>query len=187
MDKILEDAQANLAKNLIAIRRAQGLNQEQFSKITGLPRSTLSYIESGTGNPSLENLIKIASSLNLSIQELIGKSHAEFEHFENKQLKKNTKGNGGITITHILPDAVKNIQLELLEFQANSQFNGLPHIRGSKEFFHCLSGNIEIKLERGIHIIKAGETFIFPGDQKHSYRNITNKISTAISSVFLPI
>ena len=54
MDKTLADLSVNLGRNLEQLRKKRGMSQGQLARSAGLPRSTLTYIESGEGNPSLQ-------------------------------------------------------------------------------------------------------------------------------------
>ncbi len=48
----LRSLSEHLASNLIELRRRRGMTQATLSKLAGLPRSTLTYLESGEGNRS---------------------------------------------------------------------------------------------------------------------------------------
>ena len=50
----------HLARNTLALRKARDLTQSELARIADLPRSTLTWIESGGGNPSLANLVRLA-------------------------------------------------------------------------------------------------------------------------------
>ena len=51
-------------------RKKRGYTQESFAFHCGLHRNYISGVERGVRNISLENIIKIASSLNLKVSEL---------------------------------------------------------------------------------------------------------------------
>lgn len=51
------------------IRLARGISQEQLADLCGLHRTYISDIELGTRNVSLENIDRIALSLNVSLSE----------------------------------------------------------------------------------------------------------------------
>lgn len=52
------------------IRRDQGISQEEFAERCGLHRTYISDVELGKRNVSLENIERIAISLNRSLVEL---------------------------------------------------------------------------------------------------------------------
>ena len=63
--------QADLARNVKAIRQSRGLAQERLALEAGIDRTMLSKIEREVTNPSLETLLKLANYLNVSISELL--------------------------------------------------------------------------------------------------------------------
>jgi len=65
----------NLGKRIKEFRNKLEISQDKLSKKANIPFSTLAKIESGyTPNPSMETLIKIADALEVSIDELVGRS-----------------------------------------------------------------------------------------------------------------
>src|SRR5215469_14958048 len=58
-----DNVAGHLARNLAALRHARALTQDALAKASGLPRSTIANLESGTGNPSLQVLTKVARTL----------------------------------------------------------------------------------------------------------------------------
>ena len=59
-----------LARAIRDRREHLGLSQESLAEACGFDRTYISMLERGTRNPSLQNLLKIASGLNTSISKL---------------------------------------------------------------------------------------------------------------------
>lgn len=53
-------------------RQRLGLSQEELSKLVGIPRTTISAIESGRAVPSVDYAIKLAKVLGCSVEDLFG-------------------------------------------------------------------------------------------------------------------
>ena len=62
-------AARHLARNLASLRHARHLTQAGLAKAAAVPRSTVANLESGTGNPSLAVLVKVAHALGVPIDE----------------------------------------------------------------------------------------------------------------------
>ena len=77
MDKSMAEAPKYLAKNVEALRRLRQMSHNQLAQLAEIPRSTLTHIESGSGNPSLQNLLKVAQALQVSIEELLSPPREE--------------------------------------------------------------------------------------------------------------
>ena len=60
-----------LSENLRIEREKQGISLRKLGLMTGLDYTNLSNIENGKGNPTLQTLAKIASSLDIDIITLL--------------------------------------------------------------------------------------------------------------------
>lgn len=63
-----ESARQEVARQLRAARREQGVTQERLAERVGTKKSNISRLESGRYNPSLDFLVKVASGLDRKIQ-----------------------------------------------------------------------------------------------------------------------
>ena len=61
----------NLALNLKYLRSQASLTQAQLAKRTGIPRSTVATLETGTGNPTLAVMMALADGLQIRLEELL--------------------------------------------------------------------------------------------------------------------
>ena len=61
----------NFSTRLAQIRKAQGLTQQGLADAAGLHINQIRRYETGTAQPTLEGLIKLAKSLHVSLDELV--------------------------------------------------------------------------------------------------------------------
>ena len=61
----------NIGKIIKARRKMLGLRQDQLADIAGVGINTLTKIERGEGNPSIETLKKVLHSLGLELSVII--------------------------------------------------------------------------------------------------------------------
>lgn len=59
-------------KNLTSIRKSKGLSQTELAETVGIKQATVSRIEKGVNNPSLDVAEKIAEALGVNVVELFG-------------------------------------------------------------------------------------------------------------------
>ena len=52
------------------IRKAKGIRQEDFARAVGVSRQTISSLETGRYNPSIQLAYKIAKYFNLTIEDV---------------------------------------------------------------------------------------------------------------------
>ena len=177
---------ANLASNLRYVRQRRGLTQQQLAKLCGVPRSTVSQVESGSGNPTLSVLSRLAAALQLSIEEMISAPHGQTAVFRKGSLPIESMGRGGAAWVHrLLPDAIKGMDIDRMEIAAGGRFSGVPHRPGTREYLCCEKGRITLWVEGEKHELAAGDVAAFQGDQPHSYQNDGNGPAVAFSVVAL--
>lgn len=59
-----------LGKNIVALRKKNGIKQKDFSDILDMDDGSLRRIESGRTNPTTTTLLSIADGLNIELKEL---------------------------------------------------------------------------------------------------------------------
>ena len=77
---------AHLARNLVALRHVRNLTQGALAKAAGVPRSTISNLESSSGNPSLTVLVKVANALGVPLDELLASPRAKVRKWTRDEL-----------------------------------------------------------------------------------------------------
>ena len=58
----------SVIEQYVQCRKRQGLTQAELAKRAGVPRTNITRFESGSYNPSLELLVRIAAALGMSLQ-----------------------------------------------------------------------------------------------------------------------
>lgn len=179
----LENVSGYLAKNITQLRIKQSLSQAQLAKNSGIPRTTLTHIESGSGNPSLQNLVKISMALQVSIEELLSKPRNECEIIYENQIPVQKRSQGKARLHRLVPDKIKGLEVDKVEIDAKSTMAGHPHLQGAKEYLAVLKGVIRVYVAGEHYEVPENCVFAFPGDQPHSYRNDGPSHALAISIV----
>lgn len=186
MDNLLDNLSKDLAENIIYLRKKQGLSQIQLAKRANIPRSTLTYLESGTSNPSLQNLIKISLALQVSIEELIRSPRSEVKLIKAQDVPLEKKSKNKVFVEKILPDPIPGMEIDRMTFSPNSRFKGTPHIEKTKEYLYCSSGSVRVYVKKQHFDLQEGDVLAFPGDSPHAYENLSNiKKATCFSVVAL--
>lgn len=187
MDKELDIISQHLSHNLIELRQKRNLTQEALAKLTGLPRSTIANFESGVGNPSLLNLAKLSNALSIPLEYLLKAPKVSVSLIPSKDVPLTRKSNEEIKIFQIFPDPLPNMNIERMELKSGSFMRGTPHISGTKEYFHCVKGQMQINVMGNSYFVNEGDVLIFPGDVNHAYANKGKVTAVGISVVLTNI
>ena len=174
---------AHLSRNMFNLRHARNLSQSDLASLSGLPRSTVTHIESGSGNPSLRNLIKVANALRVSIEELLARPRTKVHLTRSVDLSSTTKSKGAVRITQLLPDPIPGMSIERVEIEAGGRLVGAPHVQNSKEYITVVGGRLEISVADQTHRLTMGDLLVYPGDQPHHYGNVGRGKVTFVSVV----
>lgn len=167
---MIEQKNDYLAENLKTYRVKRGLTQEEFSKISGLARSTITNIESGEANPSLSKVISIAQALDISIDQLISKPRSQVMLLKETDITKVLRGDF-IEISKLFPEETKGIAIDKVKIGAGQVFRGKAHLSGSKEYLTVIEGELEIIINGDSYTVEKNQVLAFPGDVNHSYKN----------------
>ena len=78
----------NFNENLKAAREKRGMTQKEVADIIGVAKSTYSLYESGNREPNVQTIKKIADTLNVSADDLLGLDntpHTIAGHFDGDE------------------------------------------------------------------------------------------------------
>jgi len=160
----------HLARNLASLRHTRTLTQGTLAQAAGVPRSTIANLESGAGNPSLAVLVKVAAALGVPIDELLASPRALVRRWPAVEVATRVKGRG-VSIRALVPEPVPDEVMEVMDFAPGAVMAGTPHLPGTREFFTCLDGRVNLMVAGDRHELAEGDVLAFPGNLPHSYQN----------------
>jgi len=177
---------SNLAGNLRFVRQRRSFTQAQLAKLCGVPRSTIAQMETGSGNPTLHVLARVAAALALSIEELLSPPHARSALFKRGSLPVHARGKGAsATVAKLLPDAIPGMEIDRIELAAGARMTGVPHRPGTREYLACERGRLTLWTSGERYELAPGDVAAFDGDQPHSYGNEGATVAVGFSVVAL--
>ncbi|MED5620983.1 helix-turn-helix domain-containing protein [Ideonella sp. BN130291] len=160
----------HLARNLTSLRHARRLTQDALAAAAAVPRSTIANLESGDANPSLAVLVKVAGALNVPIEELLAAPRAKVRHWPAEDLGVQRRGRG-VSERPLVPEPVPDQMCSLMDFEPAAVMGGTPHLPGTREFFTCLQGRVNLFIAGDRYELATGDVLAFPGNLPHSYQN----------------
>ena len=172
-----------LAHNARALREARGLTQEQVAGLAGIPRATWATLESGSANPTLAVLTKVADALQVSIEELIGPPRSTGSLYSADRIPSRRRGSA--RVRNLLPESIAGMEIERMELPAGGHMNCIPHTPGTREYLTCERGRVQLAASGERFELGPGDVVVFRGDQRHSYRNPGRETAVAYSVVAL--
>jgi transcriptional regulator with XRE-family HTH domain len=178
-----DDLGVRVGRNVKQLREARGLTQAQIAKAADLPRATWTNLESGAANPTLAVLHRVASALQVTLEELLSTPRAACEFFPLGSLPKRTQGQA--LVRRLLPHVIPGMEMDRIELPGGGRMVGVPHTPGTREYLTCESGEIVLVAAGEKWHLEAGDVIAFRGDQRHSYSNPGTKTAVGYSVVVL--
>ncbi|OUR94825.1 hypothetical protein A9Q84_17095 [Halobacteriovorax marinus] len=171
----------HISENVKALRAKRNFTQKHLSQLAKIPRTTLTNIESGESNPSLSNVIKLAGALNVSIDLLVSPLRAASVLIKKSDLPLEVKG--GTSISKLLPEKIKGMDIDRVTLAPLHTFRGTPHLGGTHEYMTVISGEVVVRLNGEKFHVYEDDLLAFPGDVQHSYQNPLDRESIYMSII----
>ena len=172
-----------LGRNVLQLREARGMTQQQMAKLARVPRATWAHLESGAANPTLAVLDAVARALQVSLEELVATPRASAEHHPMGTLRTRLQGQG--RVRKLLPDPIPGMEIDRFELPPGGKMPGVPHTPGTREYLTCELGELVLVAAGERYRLATGDVVSFRGDQRHSYANPGTRPAVGYSVVVL--
>ncbi|MEO5340644.1 MAG: XRE family transcriptional regulator [Magnetococcus sp. MYC-9] len=166
-----------------AIRGRRKQTQQQLADMAGIPRATLATVERDDANPSLAVVFKIATALGMTIDELVESEQRRIQHVTADEMRRVTSGDGAYRAVTVTPSGTYHFVQMVFQLCGLGIYQGVPHPPGSEEYLHVLRGEMELEVAGEHVLLKSGETAVFRGNVRHSYRNPGQEESWAVVTI----
>lgn len=153
------------------IRKQQKLTIEELAKLSDVSGITISNIENGRSNPTLNSLWRLADSLNVPLTKLLGFSHTEKEisTLEASPPYFSSDLEEGWLVQPIFQE--DNIEIFRVCLKANSVAKRAHQVRNSKEIITVMSGELELRVGEKNYLLKTYDSISFDSSNTHEYIN----------------
>jgi transcriptional regulator with XRE-family HTH domain len=178
-----DDLAARFGRNVKQLREARSATQAQMAKLAGVPRATWANLESGVANPTLAVIDRVATALQVTLEELVAVARAAARRYPSGALPVRQRGE--VTIHKLLPDPIPGMEIDRFELPPGARMAGVPHTPGTREYLTCESGQIVLVASGERFDLAQGDLVAFHGDQRHSYANPGTKAAVGYSVVVL--
>jgi transcriptional regulator with XRE-family HTH domain len=157
-------------------REAAGTSLSALAAKANLAKSTLSQLEAGKGNPSIETLWAIASALEIPFSFLFedASSHSQLIRAdEGVKLTSDSSKFSTVLLDKCPPGRRRD--LYRITLQQGSVRNSEPHPRGTVEHVTVISGSVRLGPSGATVELGAGDYFRYSADVPHSYSALSKR------------
>jgi transcriptional regulator with XRE-family HTH domain len=160
---------AVVAANIRRLRGEQGRTLSELARASGIAKATLSALEAGKGNPTIETLSSLATALGVPFGDLLAGSGPEPVHVVHAG--EGTTVPGTANDLRLIVRLPGNPPIELYEarFPPRSKRSAGAHGPGTREHVLVVQGTLRTgPVERTVDL-RAGDYAGFAGDELHLY------------------
>ena len=156
-------AASHLARNLVEpAPHARADAGRAGASAAAVPRSTIANLESGDGNPSLVGAGQGRAARSACRSTSCSASpRAKVRRWPAAEVAMRVKGRG-VTIRELVPEPVPDEMMEVMDFAPGAAMGGTPHLPGTREFFTCLDGRVNLMVAGERYALAAGDVLAFP-------------------------
>jgi transcriptional regulator with XRE-family HTH domain len=159
---------ARIAANLRALRARRNLSIVTLAERSGVARATLTKLEAGRGNPTIDTLYALADSLGAALGDLIGEPRGA--RVEVLRAGEGTQVSGAVS-ARLLDRVVGHRLAELYEVSfATRPRRADPHPAGVVESLVLTAGRLRTGPADDPVELGPGDFVRFPGDVPHVYQ-----------------
>lgn len=187
-----ENGELALGRKLRELRRGKGLTLQQVADQAGLSKGFVSQVESGTVNPSIASLKRIADVLDTPLAAL-------FEDRQNGEGAGSTAGSpdsdslGEIRVVRrnrrkmlvwpgaegrqelLTPDLRCKLEVLLSVFEPGHPTNAEYYSHEGEEFGFILEGRFEVTVAGHTVVLEEGDSIYFPSHLPHRSRAVGDR------------
>lgn len=151
-------------------RERLGLSVTELARRAGIAKSTLSQLEAGIGNPSLETLWSLAMALDVQVTRLIGqpRRHVQVIRAGEGAATVSEQGNYAATLLAACPAGTQR-DLYRIRVQPGAPRLSGPHLPGTIEHVIVGAGRARIgPVEQPVELV-AGDYICYSADTAHVF------------------
>ena len=170
------------------LRLAAGFSMAALARASGVALGTLSRLESGDANPTIETLFALAGTLGAALGELIDGGTAGPIWVVRAHEGTRIEGAGGVDIRLLerLSSGAGVAEIYELRFAKGARHRSSPHAQGTVERILVHDGRLEVSAAGQTMTIGPAEYARFPGDVDHEYGAARSTTATLVMEFRLP-
>ncbi len=154
-------ASAEIGRRVRALRAERGLSLSELARRSSVGKGSLSEIETGQRNPTIETLYALCAPLGVAMSALIGTQQAR-------------TGSGGMVTTTLdvreLP--YSTVEVFRLQYEAGAEHTSPAHVAGVTEHLTVVAGRLLVGPVDALRTVGAGESTSWESDRPHRYSAI---------------
>lgn len=174
--------QEALGRRLRRLREERAMSAADLARASGVARATLSKLEAGHGNPTLDTIGALAAALRLPLVDLVAelappavrldRSPPTSDPTPSQQLLTRVGGSG-------------MTEFWRLRLGPGQRLDRQPHTTGTTEHITVITGSLKTGPTDTLHEVTAGDFISYRADVPHSYVAGADVVLAAVVMTYL--
>jgi transcriptional regulator with XRE-family HTH domain len=172
-----------LARSVREHRESRGLSLSALAERAGISKGSLSNIEAGLANPSLEVLGSIARALNIPVGMLLNADDLPILTLVRHDDGQIVISDSGLQLRPIIVDG-RDQRCETYELvlPAGADYLSQPHLPGTEELVIVVQGMLRVGPHDDERELQPWDALRFPADLPHRYSSLAGARALLIMS-----
>jgi XRE family transcriptional regulator, regulator of sulfur utilization len=179
----VERAAQPIARNLRRWRTIREMTLSALAEQAGVAKSTVSLIERGQGNPSIDTVWALASALGVPFASLFHEDSPAHDVLVVRErdgsvipVEEAGQASDGLVVRHMLTRTGGSlIEIYTLVLEDGAVRHANAHVSGLLEHVTVAAGTVEVATDSFSETISQGDLISFRADRPHSYRAVEGR------------
>jgi transcriptional regulator with XRE-family HTH domain len=159
-----------LARNLKRKRLERAISLSELARTSGVSKATLSGLERGTGNPSVDTVWALADALNAPFGELFDENDQDVVQVGRiGEAQIVTRERGFVGRKLLSRQGRGGLEVYVLDLKKGARRKAAPHSPGVIEHVIVVAGRAEVGPDTEPTIVGDGDRVSFSADRPHHY------------------
>jgi transcriptional regulator with XRE-family HTH domain len=184
---VMQPAAQALARSLKRRRLERAISLSELARRAGVSKATLSSMERGRGNPSVDTVWALAQALNVPFGDLFDGADDDLIHvhrIEDAQIV--TQEDGFLGRRLLSRQGRGGFELYMLELEPGAKRNAAAHSPGVVEHVTVMSGRVDLGPDDDPATLGVGDYLSFAADLPHHYHTLGKSSARLLSLTDYP-
>ncbi len=174
-----------LATNIRSLRQRKNISLSQLGRMAGVGKATLSLVEAGKANPSIETLSAISTALGIPFGQLTQPIAADVRILKYGEALKLEAVNAPFE-SYLLSASGRRGSCELYLIKASSgkTYAAPAHSLGTEECVLVLRGKLRVGPAEKALVASEGDVVTFAADRPHVYEAIAKRTEAIVLMIY---
>ncbi|GLZ35119.1 XRE family transcriptional regulator [Lentzea sp. NBRC 105346] len=168
-----------LGTNIRAVREQRGLSLSELARRSKIAKGTLSQLENGTGNPTIETVFSLSNALDVPVSELLTERTPPDVVLIRAQ-DVDVLSSNAVDLRLMRRMDIGTTVLEMYEQRVRP--GATQHSEGhpGKEHVLVTSGRLKVGPPDAPYELGPGDYVCFPGDTPHIYETVDGPVTSVL-------